>query len=359
MFYWLTEPMLYLCFAIVSGYVLLNVVPAPYRPVTLISGKLVAFAALGIGLFSFFPILRIVSFFSDDIGWGLTFTNVMSEFAEGKTYWLTLIVSLLLAARIYTARRIDHAATLRIVLLMLAILIIAQGWISHVASWYGTWGILSQTLHILAVSLWVGPLLLAGWSKGRTEHWSGFLSWYHPMAILCFMVTAASGFVLTIGVAPEYTNAWKLPYGQALLIKHLLIVPLVLFAFINGFWIKRKLRQQEDFNPKIWAKAESLILLLIFSVTGYMNQQPAPHDVSNTLNESPASPLYLWFNNGLLEQDRDVMLSATPLTVFAFIGSFLAVWAALVCFRRKKVIQTFAWSLISAFLLYYGLMLAI
>jgi len=359
MWYWAAEPFLYLCFAIVSGHVLFSLVPGDYRPVAQLSPKLVAAAAAGIGIFSFFPILRIVSFFAEDIGWRLTFQRVMFDFTEGKAYLFTLMLSLLLAALILWNGRLEGTGGVKVILLLLSLLMVAQGWSSHVASWYSTWGILAQTLHIMAVSLWVGPLLAASWHNDRTEHWDRFLSWFHPLAILCMTVIAASGFVLTIGVAPEYVNAWKLSYGQALLVKHLLIIPLVLFAIMNGFWMKRKLRADKAFNPQPWARAESVILLLIFSVTGFMNQQPAPHDVADTLNESPASPLYLWFTGGLLDKEKDLALSFGGLSVFACAAAIIAMVTAVLCAKRRKAVQTLLWAVASAILLYYGLMSAV
>jgi putative copper resistance protein D len=359
MWYWMAEPFLYVCFAIVSGYVLLSLVPDAYRPVTRLSHKAAAIAALGIGLFSFFPILRIVSFFAEDIGWGLTFRKVLLDFTEGRAYIFTLILSLILAGMIILAGRAKGAGGLKGILFILSLLMVAQGWSSHVASWYGTWGILAQTLHLMAVSLWAGPLLMAGWQNRRTEHWRGFLGWFHPVAILCMTVIAASGFVLTIGVAPEYVNAWKLTYGQALLLKHLFILPLALFAVVNGFWVKRKLLKDADFNPQPWAKVEGAILLLIFAVTGFMNQQPAPHDVSNTLNESPASPLYLWFTGGNLDKENDLILLFGWLSASLLLAALVSMVTAIVCAKRQQAAQALLWALACSLLLYYGLMSAV
>ena len=39
----------------------------------------------------------------------------------------------------------------------------------------------------------------------------------------------------------DYPNSWMLPYGQALLIKHLLIIPLLVYAVINSILMKKKL----------------------------------------------------------------------------------------------------------------------
>lgn len=359
MWYWVFEPLLYLCFSIVSGFVLLNLVPVGYRPVNPISYKFAALAALGVGVFSFFPVLRIVSFFAEDIGWWITLQQVLFEFTEGRAFLFILVCSLILSGMIFFGADRKDRFRLRGILFMLSLLMIAQGWSSHVAAWYGTWGILAQTLHIMAVSLWVGPLLLAGWQKQRSNHWQGFLSWYHPMAVLSMVVIAASGFVLTIGVAPEYVNAWKLSYGQALLIKHLLIVPLVLFAILNGFWVKKRLVADSTFNPQPWAKAESLILLIIFAVTGFMNQQPAPHDVSETLNESPASPLYLWFTGGILNKESQLAVTFDGITIMTILAAAFTIWTAIVCAKRRKAGQTLLWAIVSSLLLYYALMTSV
>ncbi|MDQ8738399.1 hypothetical protein [Paenibacillus sp. LHD-38] len=175
MWYWAAEPFLYLCFGIVSGYVLLSLVPENYRPVNQLSHKVVAVVALGIGFFSFFPILRIVSFFAEDIGWSLTFRKVLLDFTEGRAFLFTLTLSILLAGVIMLNSRVKGTGGLKSILFILSLLMVAQGWSSHVASWYGTWGILAQTVHLMAVSLWVGPLLMAGWLNPRTNHWNGIM----------------------------------------------------------------------------------------------------------------------------------------------------------------------------------------
>lgn len=357
--YWLAEPFLYLCFAITSGYMIFLLVPASYRPVNYVSNRVAYLASIGIGVFSFFPILRIVSFFAEDIGWGTTFQQVLFQFTEGRVYLLTLLISVILSFLILVHERVGGTWILQVMWICLMLLMLAQGWASHMASWYGSLGIITQTLHILAVSLWVGPLLLAGWHPRPTDYWSRFLAWYHPMAILSMLVIASSGFVLTIGVAPEYVNAWKLSYGQALLIKHLLLIPLALYAIVNGFWVKKKLKQEKEFQPQIWAKSESLILILIFSVTGFMNQQPAPHKVSNTLNESPASPLYLWFTGGSLDKNSDLFFSMNTSSIIVLIAAVVTFGTSIVYVKRRKAIAAFLWAIISIFVLYYAIMLAV
>ncbi|MFX3637378.1 MAG: copper resistance D family protein [Candidatus Pristimantibacillus sp.] len=359
MWFWVAEPFLYVCFALISGYVLFHLVPEEFRPVTVVSNRLAIVAALGIGLFSFFPLIRIVAFFAEDIGWSLTFREVLFNFTEGRAYLFTLLLSVLLAFTLYQNGRSNGRSGVKLILFLLVLLMAAQGWSSHVATWYGTWGILAQTLHLIAVSLWVGPLLLASFQVHKTEHWSSFLNWYQPLAILCMMVIAASGFVLTIGVSPEYVTAWKLSYGQALLMKHLLIIPLLFYALINGFWVKWKLKTNQAFNPQPWAKAESIILILIFTMTGFMNQQAAPHDVSETLNESPASPLYLWFSGGELDKLNNLTFSLNWFSGVIIIAVIISIWTAITCVSRRQVAQSFIWVLACSILIYLGIMFSV
>lgn len=78
-------------------------------------------------------------------------------------------------------------------------------------------------------------------------------------------------------VITDYTNSWLFPYGQALLIKHILIIPLLIYAIINGIFVKRKIKRDPNFNPKTWTRIECIIILLIFTVTAVLGQQAPPN----------------------------------------------------------------------------------
>jgi len=240
--------------------------------------------------------------------------NVLFRFGEGKAFLWTLLLMFCLCFIIRIAKpETDRRAWIVCILLLVA-MIGTQGWSSHTSSFYGTLGYIPQTLHLLAVSLWAGTLLLAAWYL-PIERWKSFLVWFHPTAILAMTVIVGSGFILTVLTAPEYVNSWVLPYGQALLLKHLLWIPLIVFAVFNGWWMKRKLIREASFNPKPWAQAEGIFISMIFAVTGFMNQQAAPHDVSETLKESPASPLYTWFHGNLADGEESFLLRYQPFSV--------------------------------------------
>ena len=64
----------------------------------------------------------------------------------------------------------------------------------------------------------------------------------------------------------DYPNSWMLPYGQALLIKHLLIIPLFVYAMINGLLIKKKIKKDIHFNPKPWEEWKVSSFYLFFQL---------------------------------------------------------------------------------------------
>lgn len=330
--YWIGEPFLYLCYALVVGWLLMirtNESDVVARvPKSFITGSII-----GIGVFSFLPVLKIVFFFSDDLGVISTLKSVMSSFSEGKYYLWTLILLavLLLLVKYANPIRNKNVWLLCILLIMAAMVLMAMS--SHANAWYGTLGTVTQFLHFLSVTVWSGALFMVGWFKPKGSSWIPFLSWFHLTAVLAMTMIIASGLFLTLSIAPEYINSWILPYGQALLLKHLLIIPLMVFALFNGILIKRRLKSNPSFNPKPWAKAEAIIILLIYTVTGFMNQQSAPHNTSETLNETPPSGLFLWFHNNNMSPDLHMIWN--PFVVIPILLACCCITGMFLFFRRK------------------------
>ena len=68
----------------------------------------------------------------------------------------------------------------------------------------------------------------------------------YTVAIACLLLTVATGLVLMTLIIDlkEYSDAWMIPYGQSLLIKHLLIIPLLGYAFINSILVRKRLKKR-------------------------------------------------------------------------------------------------------------------
>jgi putative copper export protein len=281
---YISEAFLYLCFSLLLGGLLSYVIPRTYQPGIEFPQKHMVLCILGIALFSFMPVIRIVLVFAPDIGFWLTFKSVMTTFEEGKAYVLLILINNDIRTHVHLA-----VASLFIVLGM----IVALGFSSHVYSLAaGVGGGLVHSVHFLAVSVWTGLLFMGGWYAKDHTRWLSFLKWFTPLSIACMAAIGWSGLVIMQYAVPQYINSWILTYGQALLLKHILIIPLVTFAFINGFVVRRRINQSPGYNGAAWIQAESAIVFCIFVVTGFMGQQSPPHDVSLTLLENKPSILF-------------------------------------------------------------------
>lgn len=332
MIYWIGEPFLYLSFAFVTGW-LVMIGAKETQTLARVPHSLVITALIGIAIFSFLPVLRIILFFANDMGFQLTFESVMFTFTEGKAYWWTLLFVSLLVIVIYFGEPARNKKAWVLSCILMVGLLLSLGWTSHLTAWYGSTGLISYALHFVAIAVWSGVLLTAGWFMPASS-WTRFLSWFPPSAIGAMLVIVLSGLYLTNALAPDYLNSFVLPYGQALLIKHLLIIPLFIFALMNGFLVKRKLQKNLSFNPKPWAKAESLFILMIYTVTGFMSQQAAPHDIFETTPQPPVSKLFLWFHPRY--ENSALQLLWDPMALLYFAIALGCVAIMFFSFQRNK-----------------------
>jgi len=329
--YWLGEPLLYSCLAFVFGWMIMPRI----HPIIQVPRTKMAWTIAGIAVFSFFPVLRILVFFSNDSNWFVIFRSVMLSFAEGRAYMWTLILSILFILMIFMKKQTNRLYSGALVLIAIG-LIATLSWSSHSSSYFGMIGFWNHLIHLLSVTVWAGILLVAGRSMpNRVTNWRSFLSWYHPFAVVTMIVILLSGLMLNVRTDPDYVNSWVTSYGQALLMKHLLIVPLLVMAFFNGFILKRRLERDDQFNPRTWLTVEGILVLFIYIVTGFLNQQPAPHELNPETMKLSASELYTWFNQGG-SIPYPVPFNVQPITVFLYILALSTILTMYVILKRNK-----------------------
>ncbi|MBM6617970.1 copper resistance D family protein [Bacillus suaedaesalsae] len=313
----LSEVLLYLCISIVMGTFLLQIVSSEQRPVLEVPRAVVLGSIIGVAIFSFHPVLRLIILLAEDYELFVTIQSVLFSFEVGKAWLLSLFISIVFFLYYSLIDVKKEYAYIVIGVIFSVLLVVAQGWSSH-ASTLSTFGFALHTIHFLAVSAWVGILLVVSWFARGKENWLPFLQWFSPLAIVCLLTVLLSGFFLMklVVLPSEYSNSWALSYGQSLLIKHLFIVPLLAYAFINSMLVRKKIKQIEDFNPTPWSRVESIILLLVFSATAALGQQSPPHSINESLLIDGPSPLFLFFYNGDIDK-----ISGT--LEFGFYGVFL------------------------------------
>lgn len=305
----ISQALLYLCLSLCIGTFIFSLVPNMKRPKITVSKSVLLVALAGILIFSFLPVLQVILFLSTRMEFIDSVQSVLFTFEIGKAWGVTLLITVICSLFVFIFNYNEKRRYGFIGVFLSFLIILTIGWSSHPSSIEPLWGFISDSLHLLAVSIWVGILIIVSWFSSNHENWLKFLNWFTPLAFLCFGVTIISGLLLMIYVVnyEDYINSWMIPYGQALLLKHLFIIPLIIFAIVNSIFIRRKLKQPVSFNPKPWAKAESIIILMIFSATAALSQQSPPKET--TISAETVSPIFSMFYDGSVHPDLSIQLS--------------------------------------------------
>ncbi|MCD7036329.1 CopD family protein [Metabacillus sp. GX 13764] len=327
------------------------------KPFALVPKRWILLSTLGVAVFSFAPIVELAFRFFDAGGFYIGLVRVLGEFEIGQAYVLTFVIIVmfyLFAAFLPVQENKQYTA---IALFFVLLMIFSHSAVSHAAT-LSPLGMLYHAAHVLAMCLWSGVLFLAGWLAKDTGKWLRFLKWYTPLAITSVFFVAFTGFLLMTMVMniPQYPKTWQLNYGQALLMKHLIFIPILFFAFINGFLMKILLKKKKQANPLPWAKAESLYVLLIFAATGVLSEQEPPHVIEETLKTSGPSPLFSLFAGNT----ANAGFAPGFLAVFLFLLSTLFLFLIVFGFKRKSS-PAVSFAAGAGFILsaYFGIMLSI
>lgn len=333
----ISQALLYICFAIVLGGFLLALVPPTSRPDVQVPKGIMMLAVGGISVFSFMPVLQIVLYLYNDSGFASILQTVLFTFEIGKAWIFTYIIATVLFLFVVWFGGCGQALYAWVGIGLTFVLILAMGWSSHASSYDPVKGFFNHTAHVTVVSVWVGVLLVVSWFSKNHENWLKFLSWFTPVALVCLLSTVVTGLVLmsfaTDVNVEAYANAWLLPYGQALLIKHLLLIPLLVYAMMNGLFMKKKVKNNPNWDPRPWAKVESFVMVLIFSATAVLGQQSPPHET--VVTESIASKLFLLFYQGAFRADMTVQWVLTGTSVMFFLLAALFIVLMLMAYWKK------------------------
>ncbi|MFE8699904.1 copper resistance D family protein [Cytobacillus sp. FJAT-54145] len=339
-----SETLLYLCFSILIGAFLLSLITNSHKPDIKVPKGVMMASIGGIAIFSFVPLLSLIFHLYEDLGFLTTFHSVLFTFEVGKAWIFTYIVANFLFIFVVWIDYRKNPFYAMIGLSITLLLLLALGWASHASSLDQWKGFLTHTAHFTAVCVWVGVLIVTSWFSINHSNWSSFLRWFRPLAMICFTATVLSGLVLMSLVVEfkEYPTSWSISYGQALLIKHLLVIPLIAYAFINSFLIRKRLQLDSTYNPIIWTRAESIVVLLIFSVTAALGQQSPPHDIALTIRTEGVSSLFSSIYRGNIYPDFIVQFSLNVMSLSFFALSFVFLALIILSYVKKlSVIVSF------------------
>ncbi|MEK4387736.1 CopD family protein [Solibacillus sp. FSL W7-1464] len=355
---YISETLLYLCFSLLIGSFIIQFIPEQCKPKLVIPKRLIQLSILGIVIFSVASVLRIVLFLYEDIGLGTTLINVLGGFDVGMAWNITVIIGVFFYFFVSVFPVLESKVLSGISLIFTLAFLLALGWASHAASLTEWSGLVFHSLHFLAVIIWVGILLVVGWCSKSQENWLSFLKWFTPLAIVCFITISGTGFLLMTLVIDirEYADSWMVPYGQALLIKHLSIIPVLIFAFINGFWIRHKLKRREQINPIPWLKFESVLLFFTFVSTGILGQQEPPHSIEIMLASSGPSPVFSYFYSGTIDASMSFQFGFNTINILFFIVATIFMVLSIYSFKKRtQAVVPFFMGIFCIISLYFGL----
>jgi putative copper export protein len=330
-----SEALLYSCFSVLLGSFIMNLIPKTARPEISIPKSVLLAATLGIAIFSFLPVLKIVLYLYEDLGLAYTLKSVLTNFDVGKTWISTGLISLILFIYLIPIK-LEQKPLISLTGLIFTLILIANlGWSSHAASLSKFAGFLTHTAHFLAITIWVGILMVVSWFSRNHDNWLNFLKWFSPLAVLCLLTTAITGIsLMTFHMElTQYVNVTAISYGQTLLIKHLAIIPLLAFAFVNSFLIRKRLKNDPSYNPLPWAKLESIIVLVVFSITGALGQASPPHELSRMVLAEGTSKLFSFFHPGVIS--FPLHFSPGIVSVSLFIVAFFFLALIIITFIKK------------------------
>jgi copper resistance protein D len=350
----ITEFGSYLLFSFLVGHVALQFVPHANKPERTIAKPVLLLSTLGIIILSLGPVVQVISYFQESVGLALAIRAVLMDFQVGKAWifigfmstflWITLVIN----------------GSKYIQALWLFLMIIAVGYSSHVASLSFWSGLVSHTVHLLLVTLWTGILIHVAWFSKGQPNWSKFLRWFTPLAFGCFIIIIASGLFLMLYVVEpkDYVKAWVLPYGQILFLKHISIIPVIVFAFINGV-LTRKSLKNSSFNPRPWIRGESILLFIVFYITGILGTLSPPHEVEFTVKSEGASKWVEWLIGKEVLSTVQIGLTMSFQTVLLIIASFLFLILILFSFKMVRPIIAVVFGVSFIIALYFGLMFSL
>jgi len=336
----------YVFFSLLVGHVILQYVPESKQPKIITSRTLLLIMPLGVLLFSFGPVLYVINYFAEDFGFRHTTYLVLTQFNVGKGWIITAIVSVMLWVTLFL-KGSKHLQAFWLLLLIGSV-----GYASHVASLSFWSGFFLHTVHFLSVCVWVGILLQVAWFSKEAKNWAKFLRWFNPVAIGCVVILFMSGiFIMFKVVEPsEYLNSWAIPYGQMLLLKHISIIPVLVFAVINGI-LAKKTKADWSFQPLSWMRIESLILLIVFFFTSRLGTLSPPHESVET------APWMLHFLGSKIPSSFQIQLEPTMLGVILGLLSVLFLLLILISFRKNaKPVLALSFGLAFIVTLYFGFM---
>ncbi|MDX8046839.1 CopD family protein [Gracilibacillus sp. S3-1-1] len=328
--------LLYICFAVVMGACILGLIPEDKKTSITMPKKIVALAITLIPVLSFLSLLDLAITLNPyrEESFLATTGHVILHIANGHA-WVALAILAIIFLILFVVLREKKVLPLLygIGLLLAFGMLVTQTVVGHAANMGSYPGALAHLFHYIAVTAWMGVLFITSWFSKNDNNWQAFLGWFTPFAIGCVSILALSGMFMSYFLNEDLVASWTLPYGQALLVKCLLFIPILFFAFINSVLVRKRVKEDVQYSPRSWWRAESVIILVVLAVTAIMTEQEPPHNIAQTLVQGESSILFQTFAS--VPAGTNVIFAFNGLSVLFLAVGLLFLGCILYSFLQK------------------------
>lgn len=343
--------LLYVSLALLMGTFILYCIPETIRPKIDISAKWLIVSAVILPIVTFVPNIQLLTILTPQFGFIESLGMLLLKFKVGHS-WLAVVgftIILLIMIRQFMKKPSKLISVMSIFILIA--IMAAIGYISHAGSMTGIVGSALDFIHLLAVSVWLGILVLMSFFSKDAQNWDAFLKWFSPVALVAFTAVALTGVLMTDTIVPGYVTSWSSNYGQFLFIKHVLLVPLTVIILANSLLIKLKL-DKPLFEPRTWVRIETVLLVMILFITAlYSEQQPPSFYVQEI------SPFFEMFYRSSIESGMRGYLQMTGIGLGFFLLTALFIALVIVSYiKQLPVVVSAAMTFALALCFYMGFM---
>lgn len=347
----MSQFILYASLAILMGTFILKLMPETLRPSFEISSKWLYMSSSVIPIVAFVPNIQLLMILTPQFGFIDSLWTIISKYKVGHA-WVAILLFTLVLLIVVSASTKSTKKILSVAIITLLIAIIAaMAYVSHASSMKPIAGEAFDFIHLFAVSIWLGILIIISFFSTNSNNWEAFLKWFSPTALVAFSAIALSGVLLIDAIVPAYVTGWASKYGQWLFIKHVLLLPLTFIVLGNGLFIKLKI-EKPLFEPRTWVKIETGLLIAILAITAIFSEQQPPESFVQSEN---VSALFQIFNSSVVETGMTAHFQMTGIGIMFFLlTAVFIVLLVLTYFKEAAVIIVISMAIAVALCFYMG-----
>jgi putative copper export protein len=199
------------------------------------------------------------------------------------TAWLAALVS-------FFARRVESVAGLRLVLLVAAVALVIPVLTGHSGhAGFNPVALGALALHVLAVSAWAGGLIaLCAHADPRARLDSALLGRFSAMALVCYVVVAASGVANLWARLSWAELVASGPYAVLLLLKLTGFIALGIFGLTHRRKTLRRMAAGEPASFWSLAAVEVAVMAAVLGIAVTLTAT-APGEEADTVHAAPAA----------------------------------------------------------------------